>query len=93
MDSGLSWLFGLLKKTTQSIDTLPPFSPIEGHKWFFQISSQRESQKSRFALISFGKNPVFTSLPLLLDHGKILGDINSYTANQWEKYIENNSWT
>jgi hypothetical protein len=27
-------------KTTESIATLPPFGPIEGHKWFFQISSQ-----------------------------------------------------
>jgi hypothetical protein len=37
------------------IATLPPFGPIEGHKWFFQISSQWESRKSRFAFISFGK--------------------------------------
>jgi hypothetical protein len=25
---------------TESIATLPPFGPIEGHKWFIQISSQ-----------------------------------------------------
>jgi hypothetical protein len=37
------------------IATLPPFGPIEGHKWFFQLSSQWESRKSRFAFISFGK--------------------------------------
>jgi hypothetical protein len=24
---------------TESIAMLPPFGPIEGHKWFFQISS------------------------------------------------------
>jgi hypothetical protein len=24
----------------ESIATLPPFGPIEGHSWFFQISSQ-----------------------------------------------------
>ncbi len=34
---------------------LPPFGPIEGHKWFFQLSSQWESQKNQFVLISFGK--------------------------------------
>ncbi len=39
----------------KSIATLPPFGPIEGHKWFDQISSQWESQKNRFALIYFGK--------------------------------------
>jgi hypothetical protein len=33
----------------------PPFGPIEGHKWFFQISSQWESEKNQFAFISFGK--------------------------------------
>ncbi len=38
-----------------SIATLPLFGPIEGHKWFFQTSSQWESQKNRFAFISFGK--------------------------------------
>ncbi len=25
---------------SESIATLPPFGPIEGHKWFVQISSQ-----------------------------------------------------
>ncbi len=40
---------------TEFIATLPPFGPKEGHKWFFQISSQWESQKTRFAFISFGK--------------------------------------
>ncbi len=34
---------------------LPPFGAIEGHQWFFQISSQWESQKNLFAFISFGK--------------------------------------
>ncbi len=46
------------------VATLTPFSPIEGQKWFNQISSQWESLKNRFALVSFGKNPVFTSLHL-----------------------------
>jgi hypothetical protein len=32
------------------------FGPIEGHKWFFQLSSQWESQKNRFAFIFFGKS-------------------------------------
>jgi hypothetical protein len=41
--------------TAESVATLPPFSPIEGQKWFDQISSQRESQKNRFAFIYFGK--------------------------------------
>ncbi len=39
----------------ESIATLLPFGPIEGHKWFFKISSQSESQKNRFAFTSFGK--------------------------------------
>ncbi len=37
------------------VATLPTFGPIEGHKWFDQISSQGEFQKNRFALIYFGK--------------------------------------
>ncbi len=37
------------------IATLPPFGPIEGHKWFLQISSQWESQTNRSAFISYGK--------------------------------------
>ncbi len=45
----------LLFNSSESIVTLPPFGHIEGHKWFFQISSQWESQKNRFAFISFGK--------------------------------------
>ncbi len=39
----------------ESIVTLSPFGPIEGHKWFFQISRQEEFQKIRFAFVSFGK--------------------------------------
>jgi hypothetical protein len=35
----------------ESIATLPPFSLIEGYKWLFQISSQLEAQKIRFAFI------------------------------------------
>jgi hypothetical protein len=27
------------RKSQSSIATLPPFGPIEGQKWFFQISS------------------------------------------------------
>ncbi len=41
--------------TAESIATLPPFGPIDWQKWFFKISSQWESQKIQFALISFGK--------------------------------------
>jgi hypothetical protein len=40
---------------SESIATVPPFGPIEGHKWFDQFSSQWESQKNRFAFIYFGK--------------------------------------
>ncbi len=39
---------------TESVATPPPFGPIEGQKWFDQISSQWESQKNRFTLIYFG---------------------------------------
>ncbi len=34
---------------------LPPLGAIEGHNWFFLISSQWESQKNWSAFISFGK--------------------------------------
>ncbi len=54
----------------ESIATLPPFGPIVGHKWFFQISSQWESQKNRFAFLSFGKiqilPPCIGDLPFIL---------------------------
>ena len=35
-------IFGLFRghPSKESIATLPPFGPIEGHTWFFQISSQ-----------------------------------------------------
>ncbi len=39
----------------ESIATLPPLGPIEGNKWFDQIFSQWESQKSRFEFTSFSK--------------------------------------
>jgi hypothetical protein len=29
-----------LSSSSRAVATLPPFGPIEGHKWFFQISSQ-----------------------------------------------------
>ncbi len=45
----------MLGSNPESIATLPPFGPIEGHKWFFQISCQWESQKNRFEFFSFGK--------------------------------------
>ncbi len=54
----------------KSIATLPLFGPmLEGHKWFDQISSQWESQKNRFAFISFDKiqflPPCFWNLPFM----------------------------
>ncbi len=53
----------------ESVATLPPFSPIEGQKWFDQISSQWESQKNRFTLIYFGKiqflPPCIWNLPFM----------------------------
>jgi hypothetical protein len=55
--------------TSVSVATLPPFSPIEGQKWFDQISSQWESQKNRFSLIYFGKiqflPPCIWNLPFM----------------------------
>ncbi len=53
----------------ESIATLPPFCPIEGNKWFDPIFSQWESQKNRFAVISFGKiqflPPCIWNLPFM----------------------------
>ncbi len=48
-------VWGNLLKPPESRATLPPFGTIEGHKWLFQIFSQWEFQKNRFAFISFGK--------------------------------------
>jgi hypothetical protein len=45
----------------KSMVTLPSFGPIEGHNWFFHISSQLESQKNRFAFISLAKIQFFNS--------------------------------
>ncbi len=65
----------------ESVATLPPFSPIEGQKWFDQISSQWESQKNRFALIYFGKiqflPPCIWNLPFMstASGGQSLGRI------------------
>ncbi len=52
-----------LVSRVHGIATFPPFGPIEGHKWFFQTSSQWESQKNRFAFVFSAKSvfnlPVF----------------------------------
>ncbi len=62
-------LFSPSLMLSESVATLPPFSPIEGQKWFDQISSQWESQKNRFALIFFGKiqflPPCIWNLPFM----------------------------
>ncbi len=50
--------------SSESIATLPPFGPIEGHKWFDQISSQWTAQKNPVCIDLFRQNPVFTSLHL-----------------------------
>ncbi len=69
MNSTLYSVHVLTPTCTESIATLPPFGPIEGYKWFDQISSQWESQKNRFAFISFGKNqflpPCFWNRPFM----------------------------
>ncbi len=54
------WLF---PSSSESVATLPPFGPIEGQKWFDQISSQWASQKP-VCIDLFRQNPVFTSLHL-----------------------------
>ncbi len=66
-----SWFYSvrMTQWTPESIATLPPFGPIEGHKWFDQISSHWESPKNRFVLIYFGKiqflPPCFWNLPFM----------------------------
>jgi hypothetical protein len=49
--------------------SVPPFGPMEGQKWFAQISNQWEIQKNRFALISVGKiqflPPCIWNLPFM----------------------------
>ncbi len=49
------WNLPFMSAASESIATLTPFGPIEGQKWFDQISSQWGSQKNRFAFNSFGK--------------------------------------
>ncbi len=64
VQTGFNWLL-----YSESVATLPPFSPIEGQKWFDKISSQWESQKNRLALIYFGKiqflPPCIWNLPFM----------------------------
>ncbi len=74
------WFYAILflyhrTSFTESMSTLPPFGPIEGHKWLFQISSQWEAWKNRFAYFSYGKK--FSSL---------LFTVTS-TALPWEFYF------
>jgi hypothetical protein len=46
----------VIENPPESIATLPPFGPIEGHKWFFKISSQCESlRRTGLHFTSFGK--------------------------------------
>ncbi len=40
----------------ESIATLPPFSPIEGHKWFFQISANDSLRKTSLHLSLLAKS-------------------------------------
>ncbi len=65
-------------ETSESIATLPPFGPIEGHRWFFQIFSQWESQKNQLAFISFGK---IQFLP------PIIWDV-PFMSYRWESYTK-----
>ncbi len=55
--------------STEPKATIPSFGPIEGQKWFDQISGQWESQKNRFALTYFGKiqflPPCIWNLPFM----------------------------
>ncbi len=39
--------------------SVPPFGPIEGQKWFFQISSQWESQKNQLHLLISAKSSFY----------------------------------
>ncbi len=60
--------FGL-RNPTPPESKLPPFGPIEGQKWFDQISSHWEYQKNLFAFIAFGKiqflPPFIWNLPFM----------------------------
>ncbi len=49
----------LLLSQPKSIATLPSFGPIEGHKRFFQISSQWESQKNCLQLSLLAKSSFY----------------------------------
>ncbi len=76
----------------ESVATLPPFSPIEGQKWFDQISSQWESQKNPVCIDLFRQNPVFTSLHLKFPiHVHHLSLHHSYSV--YVHYIQNAVWS
>ncbi len=45
--------------TPEAVVTLPPFGPIEGQKWFFQISSQWESQRTGLHLSLSAKSSFY----------------------------------
>ncbi len=64
----------------ESIATLPPFGPID-------ISSQWESQKNRFALISFGKiqflSPCIWDLPFMSYRVRGFGSVRDCAANKF----------
>jgi hypothetical protein len=51
----------LRREVGTTLRKLLPFGPIEGHKSFFQISSQWESQKNRFAFASSAKSIFYLS--------------------------------
>ncbi len=74
----------------ESVATLHPFSPIEGQKWFDQISSQWESQKNRFALTYFGKiqflRPCIWILPFMSTASVLKWDATQENALLVEKY-------
>jgi hypothetical protein len=79
---------------TESVATLPPFGPIEGQKWFDRISSQWESQKNRFAFISFGKNqflpPCIWNLPFMstASYSLLIYNCTLYTVQSWRALIQ-----
>jgi hypothetical protein len=54
----------MMECTPESEATLPPFGPIEGQKWFDQISSQLRVPVEPVCIDLFRQNLVFTSLHL-----------------------------
>jgi hypothetical protein len=86
---------------TESIVTFPQFSLIEGHKWFFQISSQWESQKNRLTFTSLKAKSSFYLRAFEISHScrtasavypRGYKEMSSILPNQYSTLVYEPKW-